>query len=454
MAVSYRTACVGKWHLGMNWPIGPGDEQFLGRETLEQIEQASAKAEEALTPTVEQLAAAGFYNARPIAGYKPPVPTIEQLAAWQRIFFQPIPDGPTAVGFDHYFGVDVPGYPPYCFIENDRTVGIPARFLRAEEILPAAMLGEWQGPAVKEWDFYAEMPAMIRHTCAYPHGEGMLLPARKSDPDWLALPDGDLYGGVHSYLMCLGLVDEPTGQGLLTLLPDVEATLVRWRDVPVAGQTIVAPQYICRSNKAALDRPWRMTFCFSDRGGYVALAERYREFLAAAGLHKTLREKAAVNPAVAEIAGAPIFWAAAHRPKEARDMADVLKAAGVDRCLFAMCNVPGRKPEEPEYQKEMAAGIRHVRRAWLPGLPLRPVPRRLRAQPCEAPQPPDQHQRLARQDRASAGRLDGGRIWKVKMRFRTRASGGGRCYTVAALRPCRSSRRKRLCRKSNSAASW
>jgi hypothetical protein len=102
----------------------------------------------------------------------------------------------------------------------------------------------------------------------------MLVPVRKSDPDWLSLPDGDLYGGVHSYLMCLGLVDEPTGQGLLTLLPDVEATLVHWRDVPVDGQTIVAPQYICRSNRETFDRPWRMTFSFSDHGGYVALFKR------------------------------------------------------------------------------------------------------------------------------------------------------------------------------------
>lgn len=195
----------------------------------------------------------------------------------------------------------------------------------------------------------------------YPHGEGMLVPVRKSDRDWLAIPDGDLYGGVHSYLMCLGLVDLDSGAGLLTLLPDVEATLVRWRDVAQDGQTIVAPQYICRANKGAFDRPWRMTFCFSDRGGYVALAARYREFFAASGLRKTLKEKAAINPPVAELAGAPIFWAAAHRPREASAMADVLKAAGVDRCLFAMCNVPWRKPDDPEYQKEMAAAIRHIR---------------------------------------------------------------------------------------------
>ena len=42
----------------------------------------------------------------------------------------------------------------------------------------------------------------------FPHCEGLLVPVRKTDPDWFALPDGDFYGGVHAYCMCLGIVDE------------------------------------------------------------------------------------------------------------------------------------------------------------------------------------------------------------------------------------------------------
>ena len=38
----------------------------------------------------------------------------------------PIAEGPTTRGFDSYFGVDLPNYPPYCFIAKDRTVGIPS----------------------------------------------------------------------------------------------------------------------------------------------------------------------------------------------------------------------------------------------------------------------------------------------------------------------------------------
>ena len=58
----------------------------------------------------------------------------------------------------------------------------------------------------------------------YPHSEGMLVPANKADPAWLELPDGPLYGGIRSYLMCLGLVDMRSGTGLLTLLPNIEST--------------------------------------------------------------------------------------------------------------------------------------------------------------------------------------------------------------------------------------
>ncbi len=76
----YATACIGKWHLGQTYVTTDG------------------------TP--------------PIGGTKNALSNVD--------FSQPIIDGPVARGFDHYFGTIVPNYPPYCFIENDRTVGIPS----------------------------------------------------------------------------------------------------------------------------------------------------------------------------------------------------------------------------------------------------------------------------------------------------------------------------------------
>ena len=74
----YGTVCIGKWHLGWNWPTKDGQPPS-SKDGLGNVD-----------------------------------------------FAKPIMDGPTSKGFDYYFGVDLPNYPPYCFIENDRTVGVPS----------------------------------------------------------------------------------------------------------------------------------------------------------------------------------------------------------------------------------------------------------------------------------------------------------------------------------------
>ncbi|MEI6350684.1 MAG: sulfatase-like hydrolase/transferase [Verrucomicrobiota bacterium] len=162
----YRTAVVGKWHIGWDWPVPKSQYQLLGTESFEAIQKRFVDEGEPPCPSIEELAENGFYKVEPMRSYKTPVPTEEQLAAWKNFFSKPIGGGPTAHGFDSYYGVDAPGYPPYCFIENDRTVGIPTQFLPADKILPGAILGECQGPTVKDWDFEAVMPMMVHRACS------------------------------------------------------------------------------------------------------------------------------------------------------------------------------------------------------------------------------------------------------------------------------------------------
>jgi hypothetical protein len=97
-----------------------------------------------------------------------------------------------------------------------------------------------------------------------------------------------------------------------------------------------------------------------DHGGSVAMARQYRRFFADLGLHKTLREKAADNPAVQGLAGTTFFWACGSRPEHAREIANLLVSCGIDRCQLAMCNTPTRKDDSASMQ-EMAASIRHIR---------------------------------------------------------------------------------------------
>lgn len=129
----YRTACIGKWHLGWDWPIAAGDKALLSPGKT--------------------------------AGGGHPDATEKQKAAWQGIFSKPIPGGPTAVGFDEYFGTDVPNWPPFCFIENDRTVGIPSEF--ADPKLMEKNQASKQGPALAGWTLEPILPALGDRASAF-----------------------------------------------------------------------------------------------------------------------------------------------------------------------------------------------------------------------------------------------------------------------------------------------
>jgi arylsulfatase A len=63
-------------------------------------------------------------------------------------------------GFDYYFGDDVPNFPPYTFIENDRVLEIPDSDVDIIEEIPE---GNWEarlGPMVRGWQFKKVMPAI------------------------------------------------------------------------------------------------------------------------------------------------------------------------------------------------------------------------------------------------------------------------------------------------------
>ena len=133
----YRTACIGKWHLGWDWPIDPATARVPARRAQARQGRRSAPRHRGTSGGVAR-----------------------------HVFGQPIPGGPTTRGFDEYFGTDVPNWPPYCFIENDRTVGIPS------ELLPSRLLGgnphmaSQPGPALKDWKLEAILPALGDRACA------------------------------------------------------------------------------------------------------------------------------------------------------------------------------------------------------------------------------------------------------------------------------------------------
>ncbi len=143
---AYHTACIGKWHLGWNWNVPKGERPLFA----------------------------------PQRGKVPEV-TERHLAAWRALYSRPIADGPTTRGFDEYFGTDVPNWPPYCFIENDRTIGMPTEFLPPE--LFTNHLASLPGPALADWKLEGVLPALAERACGYIERQ-----AKSGEPLFLYLP--------------------------------------------------------------------------------------------------------------------------------------------------------------------------------------------------------------------------------------------------------------------------
>ena len=128
----YKTACIGKWHLGWDW---------------ETIRDKSWTQQDSL-----QLWGRYF-------PYYPP-----QAYDWTK----PIPDGPLDHGFDYYFGDGTINFPPYVFVENNRTTETPTVTMRTPKNVGSE--GPWEarpGPAVKNWDFLNVLPTLTRKAVAY-----------------------------------------------------------------------------------------------------------------------------------------------------------------------------------------------------------------------------------------------------------------------------------------------
>jgi arylsulfatase A-like enzyme len=131
----YHTACIGKWHLGMDWPLRGG-------------------------------------------GYAADYPD-----GWKVDYAQPIQNGPNTVGFAYFFGIAASlDMPPFVFIENDRVTAVPtvekqwirkgpaATSFEAVDVLPRLIaeaeryLAERAGSGPTRQPFFLYLPLNAPHT--------------------------------------------------------------------------------------------------------------------------------------------------------------------------------------------------------------------------------------------------------------------------------------------------
>jgi arylsulfatase A len=123
----YQTACIGKWHLGWEWATLDGAPAHAGAELGVLDRQQRYDMERNID------------YAKPMRG------------------------GPVDCGFDTYFGVDVPNFPPYAWFEQDRLTELPT------EEKPDEMFG-LPGHMVPGWTLEGMIPTLTR--CAVQAIEG------------------------------------------------------------------------------------------------------------------------------------------------------------------------------------------------------------------------------------------------------------------------------------------
>ncbi|MET6997626.1 sulfatase family protein [Chitinophaga defluvii] len=100
---NYYTACVGKWHLGMDWPVKQGYTEIK--------------------------------------------------TGWEIDYSKPIAQGPNTRGFDYFYGISASlDMPPYVFIENNKTIGVPTVTKKYGR----------SGPAEKDFEAVNVLPSITR----------------------------------------------------------------------------------------------------------------------------------------------------------------------------------------------------------------------------------------------------------------------------------------------------
>ena len=123
----YATACIGKWHLGWNWP---------GEQTSQRLEERNVLRD----------------------------------AVWD--FTKAVKGGPTENGFDYYFGTHVPNFPPFTFIENDQVFIQPTDLYEHDAHGGIYMPQIFDGmPMAPGWKFEDILPEITRRAVDFIHSK-------------------------------------------------------------------------------------------------------------------------------------------------------------------------------------------------------------------------------------------------------------------------------------------
>ncbi|WP_296635697.1 arylsulfatase [Polaribacter sp.] len=125
----YTTACIGKWHLGLDWEFKnpPSLKRKKGRRIID------------------------VYQSHDID--------------WSK----PVKGGPLDRGFDYYFGDGTINFPPYAWMENERFIEAPTEEMSSKNtcITKEGKCEFRAGPKLKDWDPYKVLPTLTTTTVGW-----------------------------------------------------------------------------------------------------------------------------------------------------------------------------------------------------------------------------------------------------------------------------------------------
>ena len=167
----YDTACVGKWHLGMDW-----------------------------------------VPKQPMAKPFPDIALDDE--SWNVDYTKPITNGPNALGFDYYFGIAASlDMPPFTYIENDHVTALPTVEKRWNRT----------GPAAPSFEAVDVLPTLVRTAVGYidQHTQGrrffLYLPLTSPHTPLVPSPEWKGKSGINAYADFVMETDWAVGEVLQAL---------------------------------------------------------------------------------------------------------------------------------------------------------------------------------------------------------------------------------------------
>ncbi len=137
----YSTACIGKWHLGMDWT------RLQGKDVSEND-----------------------------------IETSQQV--WNVEFSKPVTGGPNSAGFDYYFGISASlDMVPYTFIENDRVAALPTENREFPLMFGRTDGATRKGPAAPGFEAEDMLPTLTKKAVEFLEAS-----SAKEQPFFLYLP--------------------------------------------------------------------------------------------------------------------------------------------------------------------------------------------------------------------------------------------------------------------------